>query len=75
MTESLKILTEKHSESARALIEHLDCKDDAKGMQLLDEMLEYNVMLVRFLNDFWKREIDGNTSRKQVHGAPATNGR
>jgi hypothetical protein len=70
---ALETITTKHSEAVRELAEHLDCKGDEKGMRMLDEILEYNVMLVQTLNDRL-RKYYGDT-RKQVHGAPATNGR
>lgn len=57
MTEGLRIITEKHSEAVRELAEHLDCRGDSKALQMLDEVLDYDVMLVRYLND-WKREHD-----------------
>ena len=57
---SLKVVTEKQCEAAHALAEHLDCKDDQRGLRMLDELLEYTTMLVRLLND-WKREHNGST--------------
>ena len=59
MNASLAIITEKHSESARELFEHLDCRSDEKGLRILDELLEYTTMLVVVLNDL-KREQNGN---------------
>jgi hypothetical protein len=50
-----KTLTDHHAEAAAELAEHLDCKNDTTALRLLDEMLEYNVLLVRALND-WCRE-------------------
>jgi hypothetical protein len=52
---ALRTITEHHSEAARELFEHLDCKDDQRGLRILDELLEYTTMLVRTLND-WKRK-------------------
>jgi hypothetical protein len=49
---ALKTITEHHSEAARELAEHLDCKGDQCGLGLLAELLDYDVMLVRFLNDW-----------------------
>ncbi len=57
---SLKVVTEKQCEAAQALAEHLDCKDDQRGLRMLDELLEYTTMLVRLLND-WQREHNGST--------------
>ena len=45
---SLKVVTEKQCEAAHALAEHLDCKDDQRGLSMLDELLEYTTMLVTF---------------------------
>jgi len=59
---SLKVITEKHSEAVRELAEHLDCRDDRKALQMLDEVLDYEVMMIRFLND-WKRSTHGNHNR------------
>jgi hypothetical protein len=64
MNAALQIITEKHSAAVRELAEHLDCRDDRKGMQLLEEVLDYDVMLVRFLNDF-KRGQNG-TQRHEI---------
>jgi|HubBroStandDraft_6_1064221.scaffolds.fasta_scaffold2146906_1 hypothetical protein len=73
MDYSLQVITEKHSEAARELFEHLDCKGDQRGLAKLDELLEYTTMLVQFLND-WKREHNGNhtgTTRLQ-HSYPSS---
>jgi hypothetical protein len=48
---ALKTITEHHSESARELFEHLDCKNDQRGLAKLDELLEYTTMLVETIND------------------------
>jgi hypothetical protein len=48
---ALQVVTEKHADAMRELVEHLDCKGDEKGMQMLDEVIEYDVMLVTVLND------------------------
>jgi hypothetical protein len=62
----LKCISEKHSESARELFEHLDCKDDQRGLAKLDELLEYTFMLVQYMND-WKREHNVGNQAEQVH--------
>jgi hypothetical protein len=59
MQYALQVVTEKHSESARELFEHLDCKNDQKGLQLLDELLEYTTMLVQYMNE-WQRSHNVN---------------
>lgn len=51
MDYALKTITEKHSEAARELAEHLDCRGDVKALGMLEELLDYDVMLVRALND------------------------
>lgn len=66
----LKVITEKHSEAARELYEHLDCKDDQRGLAIYGELLEYTTMLVQYLNE-WKREHYGKHA-EQVHSSPAT---
>ena len=48
---ALKTITEKHSEAARELADHLDCRGDVKALGMLEELLDYDVMLVRALND------------------------
>lgn len=48
---ALQTITTKHSEAVRELAEHLDCRDDSKALQMLDEVLDYEVMMIRFLND------------------------
>jgi hypothetical protein len=57
---ALKTITEHHSEAARELAEHLDCKDDQRGLGLLAELLDYDVMLVRFLNDMARQRVSEN---------------
>jgi hypothetical protein len=69
----LQVITSKHSESARELFEHLDGKYDQKGLQLLDELLEYTTMLVQYMNE-WQRSHNGNhtgTTRLQ-HSYPSS---
>ena len=48
---ALQTITTKHSEAARELAEYLACRDDLKALQMLDEVLDYEVMMIRFLND------------------------
>jgi hypothetical protein len=48
---ALKTITDKHAEAARELAEHLDCRGDMKAIGMLEELLDYDVMLVRTLND------------------------
>jgi hypothetical protein len=64
----LQVITEKHSESARELFEHLDCKCDQRGLAMLDELLEYTTMLVVYMNDF-QRNRNG---AQQVHSGATT---
>lgn len=66
MDASLQIITEKHSEAVRELAEHLDCRGDSKALQMLDEVLDYEVMMIRFLND-WQRERHGKEKSKSEH--------
>jgi hypothetical protein len=66
----LKCVTEHHSDAMRELFEHLDCRDDQKGMALLDAVIEYDVMLVEALNERL-RNFYYATQRKSVHSAPA----
>lgn len=54
---ALRTITEHHCASARELAEHLDCKDDQRGLRMLDELLEYDVMLVRELNDRLRERV------------------
>ena len=67
---ALETITTKHSEAVRELAEHLDCKGDEKGMQMLDEILEYNVMLVQILNDRLRKHYES----QQVHGGTKADG-
>jgi hypothetical protein len=57
VNDALRIITEHHSEAARELAEHLDCKGDHRGLRLLDELVEYDVMLVRTLNDMARERV------------------
>jgi hypothetical protein len=61
----LQVITEKHSESALELFEHLDCKDDQRGLAKLDELLEYTFMIVQYMND-WIRENNARNQDEQV---------
>ncbi len=54
MLPALEIVLEKHREAAAELAEHFAKKNDAAGFELLDELLEYQVMSLRFLNDAWR---------------------
>lgn len=65
MNYPLQVITEKHSAAVRELAEHLDCRDDRKALQMLDEVLDYEVMMIRFLND-WQRERHG--AQQHLHG-------
>jgi hypothetical protein len=51
MDARLKIAMDKHHEACMALIEHLDCRDDEKGLSLLRELGEYEFMLLELMND------------------------
>lgn len=62
MNYPLQVVTTKHSESARELFEHLDCKGDQRGLAILDELLEYTTMLVQLLNE-WRREHNGEPDK------------
>jgi hypothetical protein len=53
----LKTITEHHSEAARELAERLDCRDDHTSLRLLEELLDYDVMLVRELNDRLRQRL------------------
>jgi hypothetical protein len=55
MDAGVQICLEKHRESAEALAEHFAEKNDDKGFQLLDELLEYQTMALRVLNDAWRK--------------------
>jgi hypothetical protein len=57
MDYSLQVITEKHSEATRELMEHLDCRDDEKALRLLDEVLEYTSMLVHTLSDWHRARV------------------
>jgi hypothetical protein len=50
---SLELALEKQRESATALADHFAAKNDDKGFELLDELLDYQVMFIRLLNDAW----------------------
>ena len=54
---ALKTITEKHADAARELWEHLDCRGDEKALRVLDELLEYDVMLVSTLNDMARQRL------------------
>jgi hypothetical protein len=51
MDARLKIAMDKHHEACMALIEHLDCRDDEKGLSLFRELGEYEFMLLELMND------------------------
>lgn len=57
MDYALQVITEKHGEAARELAEHLDCKNDQRGLQMLEEVLDYEVMMIRFLNDWHRSRV------------------
>lgn len=39
---------------ATALAEHFAEKNDDAGFELLDELLDYQIMSIRVLNDAWR---------------------
>jgi hypothetical protein len=51
MDARLTIAMDKHHEACMALIEHLDCRHDEKGLSLLRELGEYEFMLLELMND------------------------
>jgi len=55
MDGGVQICLEKHREAAEALAEHFAEKNDDAGFELLDELLDYQVMAIRFLNDAWRK--------------------
>jgi len=54
MLPALEICLDKHREAAEALAEHFAEKNDAAGFELLDDLLDYQIMSIRFLNDAWR---------------------
>jgi hypothetical protein len=54
---ALQVITSKHSEAVRELAEHLDCKNDQKAIALLEEVIDYDVMLVTVLNDRLRKYV------------------
>jgi|HubBroStandDraft_2_1064218.scaffolds.fasta_scaffold716049_2 hypothetical protein len=54
---ALQTITTKHSEAVRELAEHLDCKSDQKAIALLEEVIDYDVMLVTVLNDRLRKYV------------------
>jgi hypothetical protein len=54
MDAGLKVCLDKHHEAAEALAEHFAQKNDDAGFELLDELLEYQIMSIRVLNDAWR---------------------
>jgi hypothetical protein len=55
MDAGLQVCLDKHREAAEALAEHFMDKNDDYGMELLDEVLEYQFMALRVLNDAWRK--------------------
>ncbi|MGB6477158.1 MAG: hypothetical protein WBF04_24150 [Candidatus Sulfotelmatobacter sp.] len=53
MIASLEIALEKQRQYATAMADHFANKNDDKAMELLDELLDYQVMFIRLLNDAW----------------------
>jgi hypothetical protein len=49
----LQCCLEKHREACEALADHFYQKNDDAGIVLLDEIVEYEFMALRVLNDAW----------------------
>jgi len=54
MDAGLQVCLDKHREAAEALAEHFAKKNDDAGFELLDELLDYQIMAIRVLNDAWR---------------------
>jgi hypothetical protein len=54
MDRCLEIVMEKHHDAATAVMDHLAEKNDAEGLVLLDEMIEYQFMFLRVMNDAFR---------------------
>ena len=54
MDAGLQVCLDKHREAAEALAEHFAKKNDDVGFAMLDELLEYEFMAIRVLNDAWR---------------------
>jgi hypothetical protein len=60
MDAGIRVCLDKHHEACEALMEHFADKNDDRGIELLDEVLEYQFMTLRVLNDAWgaiKRKV------------------
>jgi hypothetical protein len=55
MDAGLQVCLDKHREAAEALAEHFAQKNDDAGFAMLDELLEYEFMAIRVLNDAWRQ--------------------
>jgi len=51
MDANLAICLDKHHEACEALMEHFYSKNDDAGLELLGEIIDYEFMAIRFLND------------------------
>jgi diphthamide synthase (EF-2-diphthine--ammonia ligase) len=60
----LEIIMEKHSETARELLERLDKRNDDQSIEILGELIEYQTMLVTFLCDVLRRKIEYADAQK-----------
>jgi hypothetical protein len=58
----LDIIMEKHHDAATAVMDHLAEKNDDQGLVLLDEMIEYQFMFLRVMNDAFR------AAAKEKHG-------
>ena len=54
MDAGVQVCLDKHREAAEALAEHFAQKNDEHAMILFDEVLEYECMMLRVLNDAWR---------------------
>lgn len=71
MDATLEIVMSLHSAAVAALAEHLDFRNDAQALALLDDVLLFEVDMVTVLNERLRKYFYA-APRNKVHSAPAS---
>jgi hypothetical protein len=63
MDAGIRVCLDKHHEACEALMEHFYGRNDDKGLELFDEVIEYAFMALKVSCDAWRTQNEALRAR------------